>query len=157
MKFFTLVLSLAISGLCQACSENTDSSSETTTSQDSLAVTEPPSSEINSTDQTFPQPTATPSETKEKGNYNEYYPDGALKLSGNRNNSGARDGVWVSYFETGIKWSEMAYQNGEKHGHTITFYPSGKPRYIGEYRSNQKFGHWVFYEETEELSQEIDY
>jgi len=87
--------------------------------------------------------------------YKEYYDDGALKIVGDLDDEGERNGLWVSYYETGIKWSESYYINGLKSGHSITFFPNGKVRYVGEYLDDKKTGTWTFYdEEGNEVQQE---
>ncbi len=93
----------------------------------------------------------------ETGEFFEKYPNGNLKTEGWNNAQGERDGVWYSYYETGVKWSESAYKNGLKDGHSIVFYPNGKMRYMGDYKNDKKTGHWTFYNETGEITKEEDY
>ena len=47
-----------------------------------------------------------------------------------------------------MKWSETVYSAGNKNGPSITFYPNGKIRYVGEYTNDDKSGEWKFYDEA---------
>lgn len=85
---------------------------------------------------------------KRKRDYQEFYPNGAVKIEGNLNDNKERNGLWISYYENGVKWSESYYINGAKNGHSITFYPNGKVRYMGEYKDNNQIGTWYFYNEN---------
>ena len=91
------------------------------------------------------------------GDYEEYYPNGALKIKGKNNSEGNREGLWISYYDNGIKWSESYYDNGIKNGHSLTFFPNGGIRYVGEYDNDVKIGTWKFYDETGELVNEEEF
>lgn len=80
--------------------------------------------------------------------YQELYPDGRIKIEGNYDSDQKRSGLWISYYENGLKWSETVYSAGNKNGHSITFYPNGKIRYVGEYTNDDKSGEWKFYDEA---------
>jgi antitoxin component YwqK of YwqJK toxin-antitoxin module len=88
------------------------------------------------------------------GDFEEYYPNGALKIKGKNNAEGNREGLWISYYDNGIKWSESYYDNGIKNGHSLTFFPNGGIRYVGEYENDVKIGTWKFYDEAGELLNE---
>lgn len=94
------------------------------------------------------------SEPSLAGNYQENYPNGALKIEGETNAKGNRDGLWISYYEDGTKWSESYYNDGSKEGHTLSFFPNGQARYVGEYKNDLKTGTWKFYAEDGELIKE---
>lgn len=100
-------------------------------------------------------PTKTP-EIK-PGEYLEYHPNGGIKMQGIYNDNLKREGLWIAYYENGTKWSESYYSNGLKDGHSLTFYPNGKIRYVGEYKLDQKIGTWTFYEESGAFSKEEKY
>ena len=70
------------------------------------------------------------------GDHREYHPNGQLKIEGQYDMNSLRTGLWVSYYENGIKWSESYYSAGKRDGHTLSFFPNGKPRYIGEYKND---------------------
>lgn len=86
------------------------------------------------------------------GEYFEYHPSGGIKIRGFYNNNLNREGLWLSYYENGTKWSEAYYTDGKREGHNITFYPSGKIRFVGEYADDQKTGTWTFYDEAGEVT-----
>lgn len=79
--------------------------------------------------------------------YLEYHEDGSLKIKGMNNENGLRHGVWSAFYPDGTKWSESHYINGAKEGHSVTFYPNGNIRYIGEYKNDKQTGEWSFYNE----------
>lgn len=91
------------------------------------------------------------------GDYYEYHPSGGIKIRGFYNNNLKREGLWISYYENGTKWSEAYYLNGLRDGHSLTFYPNGKVRYIGEYKADQKIGEWTFYDEAGNISKTEKY
>lgn len=95
--------------------------------------------------------------TYEKADYQEFYESGQLKIEGNYDQNEQRHGLWVSYYDNGQKWSESSYKNGLKHGHSITFFPNGNVRYVGEYKEDEKSGTWTFYNEEGEVTQEETY
>lgn len=82
------------------------------------------------------------------GEYFEYHESGGLKIRGFYNDNLNREGLWLSYYESGVKWSEAYYSDGKREGHNITFFPNGKMRYMGEYKDDQKTGTWTFYDES---------
>ncbi|MCG8575644.1 MAG: hypothetical protein MI810_12225 [Flavobacteriales bacterium] len=87
------------------------------------------------------------------GDHREYHPNGELKIEGQYDDNGLRTGLWISYYDTGIKWSESYYVAGKKDGHNLSFFPNGKVRYLGEYNDDQKIGEWKFYDEEGNLTQ----
>lgn len=89
--------------------------------------------------------------------YQEYYESGALKVEGDLDDADARNGLWLSYYENGSKWSESMYVHGKKNGHSVTFFPNGKIRYIGEYKDDEKSGNWRFFDEAGLLVSEENY
>lgn len=103
------------------------------------------------TNQTSVVPQITP------GEYVEYHPNGAVKIKGVHNKNMQREGLWTSYYENGIKWSESYYSNGKRDGHSLTFFPNGGVRYLGEYKDDIKIGTWTFYDETGKVVKEEKY
>lgn len=93
--------------------------------------------------------------------YSEVYDNGNLKLKGKKVN-GQRDGLWVSYYQNGTKWSETTFEAGVKKGPTTTYYEDGMMRYTGQFKDDKKTGIWKFYnkegklEKTLDLSTEVD-
>jgi len=95
--------------------------------------------------------------TTTSGESIEYYPNGAVKMKGNLDADGNRNGLWVSYYDNGTKWSESYYANGKRAGHSLTFFPNGQVRYIGEYQNDEKTGTWKFYDEEGNLQKEENF
>lgn len=96
-----------------------------------------------------------PSTTEiQPGAYLEYHESGGIKIKGFHNNQLNREGLWISYYEDGTKWSESYYVDGKKDGHTVTFFPNGQVRYVGEYKNDKKIGTWIFYDETGKITNE---
>ena len=91
------------------------------------------------------------------GDFTEYHPNGAVKMKGIYNDSLQREGLWISYYDNGNKWSESYYTKGKKDGHSITFFPNGQIRYVGEYKNDLKTGTWTFYDEEGNISKEEKY
>lgn len=89
--------------------------------------------------------------------YNEYYENGQLKIEGTYDENKQRTGLWVSYYENGIVWSKSYYLDGKKNGHSITFFPSGKVRYVGEYKDDEMSGNWTFKDEQGNVVDEKTY
>lgn len=82
----------------------------------------------------------------------EYHPNGNIKMEGNLNDDGQRQGLWIAYYENGTKWSESYYVDGIRDGHSLSFYPNGRIRYVGEYKNDVKVGEWKFYNEDGSLA-----
>jgi antitoxin component YwqK of YwqJK toxin-antitoxin module len=91
------------------------------------------------------------------GEYVEYHPSGGIKIIGIYNDNLEREGLWISYYEDGTKWSEAYYSKGKREGHSLTFYPNGNIRYMGEYHDDKKTGTWTFYDENGEVTNEEKY
>lgn len=89
--------------------------------------------------------------------YEEFYEGGALKIEGDFDENQKRNGLWISYYEDGTKWSESFYVHGLKDGHSVTFYPNGSVRYVGEYKDDIQTGNWRFFDESGELAREENY
>ncbi len=81
------------------------------------------------------------------GKHLEYWPSGQLKIQGQYDMQSLRTGLWMSYYESGIKWSESYYIDGLRHGHSLTFFTNGQVRYVGEFLKDEKSGLWTFYDE----------
>lgn len=86
------------------------------------------------------------------GSHKEYHPGGQLKIEGQYDQNSQRTGLWISYYENGSKWSESYYVNGIQDGHSLTFFPNGQVRFVGEYKQGEKVGEWTFYNEAGEVT-----
>lgn len=79
------------------------------------------------------------------GKYIERYTNGQVKMEGQKNEDGTREGYWVSFGEKGNKQSECSYSKGKKHGISIVYHPNGQPSYQGEYHMDKRTGTWKFF------------
>ena len=79
--------------------------------------------------------------------FEELYPSGKIKITGLYNKSHKRDGLWESFYETGIPWSTGGYSSGIENGEKKVWYPNGELRYEGEMRDGKPFGVWNFQDE----------
>lgn len=86
----------------------------------------------------------------------EVYDNGQVRIKG-RMMGENRDGVWVSFYENGVKWSEENYYDGKLNGVSVNYYPSGIIRYRGSYIEDEKVGMWQFYSEDGILAKEVDF
>ena len=94
-------------------------------------------------------------ETK-TGEFIEKYDNGTIKIKGDLV-KGLRQGLWESFFENGVKWSESTYLFGIREGAYKIFYPNGKLKIHGAYKNEKKSGIWYFYNENGQFEKEIDF
>ncbi|MEN8928247.1 MAG: hypothetical protein ABF242_04255 [Flavobacteriales bacterium] len=92
----------------------------------------------------------------ETGKHIEKYPNGAIKIKGDMV-KGQRQGLWESFYENGVKWSESTYLFGVRQGPYKIFYPDGKLKILGAYQNEEKSGIWYFYNEKGKFEKEIDF
>jgi len=86
----------------------------------------------------------------EKVAYTEIYDNGQVKIEGFLKN-GVRVGQWMSYYSTGLRWSENMYRDGMLDGRSVTYYDNGHLRYEGFYIEDKKAGIWQFYDDSGKL------
>ena len=86
----------------------------------------------------------------------EVYDNGQPKIKGLMVD-GERDGLWVSFYEDGTRWSEENYRAGKRDGRAINFHPNGHLRYRGQYVDDVKTGLWQFYDEEGKLVKEMNF
>lgn len=54
-----------------------------------------------------------------------------------------RDGLWKSWYENGLPWSETTFKGGKKNGRTTTWYDNGNKRYEGFFTNDSESGRWT--------------
>ncbi len=93
------------------------------------------------------------------GVYYEYYPgeEKRIKLQGNKNEEGKRDGVWLFYSKEGKELSMTTYKNGVRDGEIMVKYPNGNIHYTGQYTNGERTGKWSFYSPGGKKIKIIDY
>ena len=77
------------------------------------------------------------------------YPNGNFKMHGMMKD-GKREGLWKSFYENGLQWSETTFEAGIKNGKTTTWYENGKKRYEGFYKNDVESGKWIYWNEKGE-------
>lgn len=75
-----------------------------------------------------------------------YHKNGVIEMRGMMKNS-KRDGVWKSWYESGLPWSETTFKDGKKNGKTATWYDNGNKRYEGFFTDDKESGRWTFWKE----------
>lgn len=85
-----------------------------------------------------------------------YYPNGQLKMKGEVL-QGKRHGIWTTWYENGMKWSENEYNLGALDGKTVSYYKNGQVHYIGYYRGDKKNGKWTFFDEQGTMTKEEEF
>ena len=88
--------------------------------------------------------------------YREIYDNGQVKMDGWMMND-KRVGLWIAYYENGVRWSENEYRDGFKEGKSVSYYPNGIMRYRGHYIEDMKAGTWKFYDENGKVVKEEDF
>ena len=86
------------------------------------------------------------------GMYTEYYPGKKrIKIQGEQNEKGERNGRWTFFNEKGKEMSYTFFKDGKKHGFSYNSYPNGTPFYYGEYWNDQLVGVWKTYDQDGQL------
>ena len=83
----------------------------------------------------------------------EFWPSQKLKIIGEIDSAGKRNGLWEAYFENGHKWSEGMYIHGEEMGRKTVWFEDGKKRYEGEVRNGKPFGKWRFWDKKGQVTE----
>ena len=78
------------------------------------------------------------------GDYNEFYDNGNLKVSG-KMKDGVHEGKWMYYYEDGGLEGTSDFVNGE--GDYIGYYPDGKLKMKGKIKNGKNVGNWELYKE----------
>jgi antitoxin component YwqK of YwqJK toxin-antitoxin module len=85
-----------------------------------------------------------------------YHKNGVIEMRGMMKN-GRREGLWKSWYENGLPWSETTFKDGIKNGKTATWYDNGNKRYEGFFKDDKESGRWVFWNEDGTLSDTRNY
>lgn len=85
-----------------------------------------------------------------------YHKNGVIEMRGMMKD-GKRDGLWKSWYENGLPWSETTFVLGKKNGKTTTWYDNGKKRYEGFYTNDKESGRWMFWKEDGSIADTKNY
>jgi hypothetical protein len=97
-----------------------------------------------------------PPDSTFSGEYVDKYANGITKYSG-LFRFGKRHGQWMSFYATGIKWSEQHYDKGIRQGLNETYFENGKIRYSGWYKNDLRDSLWIFNDSTGKTIQQVLY
>jgi antitoxin component YwqK of YwqJK toxin-antitoxin module len=75
-----------------------------------------------------------------------YHKNGVIEMKGIMK-ANKRDGLWKSWYESGLPWSETTFKDGKKNGKTTTWYDNGNKRYEGFFTDDKESGRWTFWKE----------
>ena len=56
-----------------------------------------------------------------------------------------RTGNWTGWHENGVKWSELSFKNGKKHGVQKNWYDNGQKELQGEYEYGKPVRTWFWW------------
>ena len=87
----------------------------------------------------------------------EYYENKQLKIAGEFDDAGKRQGHWQYWHEDGKIWSECDYNHGVIHGNNTVYYENGNKRFSGEYEEGKKIGIWLFWNEDGTINTEREF
>lgn len=138
-------------GLSSCETESTDAQNEN--QQTALVENQPKEGNSPSTTSASHDPLA---KDLQEGENTLYYPSGKVRIKGEIV-AGKRHGVWTSWYENGMKWSEDTYNYGVREGKTVSFYTNGQVRYLGNFQGDKKVGIWQFFDEEGNLTKKEEY
>lgn len=88
------------------------------------------------------------------GEFNEFYPNGEIKINGYYN-KGFYDRIWNYYSEIGLTIGRGEYKNGK--GVLISWYSNGMKKREIHYQDNEKNGAEIWYEQNGKIEKTITY
>jgi antitoxin component YwqK of YwqJK toxin-antitoxin module len=97
-----------------------------------------------------------PPDSEYTGEYIDKYPSGVIKFKG-LFRFGQRHGDWFCFYPTGIKWSELTFDNGIKAGKNVAYYPEGNVRYEGYYKNDLQDSLWFYYDSIGQVIEKITF
>jgi hypothetical protein len=95
-----------------------------------------------------------PPDSNYTGDYIDKYANGIVKFKGNFR-FGKRHGQWMSFYPSGLAWSEMHYDKGLRQGPNITYFENGKIRYAGCYKKDVRDSIWLYYDSIGRLAERV--
>lgn len=88
-----------------------------------------------------------PPDSNYTGEYVDKYNTGITKFKGTYR-FGKKHGQWISFYPTGIAWSELHFDKGLRQGPNLTYFENGKLRYSGMYKNDARDSVWLYYDST---------
>lgn len=87
----------------------------------------------------------------------QYHNNGEVYFEGKLNENGERNGLWISFYPSGKKWSEGEFTDGKADGKRVVWFENGQKRYEGQFTQGNKTGVWKFWDENGGILEEINY
>ena len=84
------------------------------------------------------------------------YPTGEVQATGMMV-AGKKDGLWHSYYKSGIRLSSVVFSGGVQNGETYNYYENGSLRYKGTFENGKKVGLWYYYTKDGNLDKEVNH
>lgn len=78
------------------------------------------------------------------GEWNFYFTDKSIEITGNYDNKGHKDGEWIWFYPSGDTMSVAEYGNGEFDGRYIEYDEEGEPLVKGNYVAGLEEGIWMY-------------
>jgi antitoxin component YwqK of YwqJK toxin-antitoxin module len=78
--------------------------------------------------------------TSELTPYIEYYSNGNVRIKGQKNSVGQREGIWEFFYKNGKIGIRTPYKGGKEDGIEEGFYPNGNIYWRASYKGDEKDG-----------------
>jgi antitoxin component YwqK of YwqJK toxin-antitoxin module len=95
-----------------------------------------------------------PPDSTYTGQYVDKYNTGITKFKGTYR-FGKKHGQWMSFYPTGLAWSEMHFDKGLREGPNIAYFENGKTRYSGFYKSDGRDSVWLYFDSIGNLAEKV--
>jgi hypothetical protein len=95
-----------------------------------------------------------PPDSNYTGEYIDKYNNGIIKFKGYFR-FGKRHGQWLSFYPSGLAWSELHYDKGFRNGLNVTYFGNGKIRYSGFYKNDVRDSIWLYYDSIGNVSEKV--
>lgn len=97
-----------------------------------------------------------PPDSNYTGDYVDKYETGIVKFKGFFR-FGKRHGQWMSFYPSGLAWSEMHYDKGLREGPNIAYYNGGGKRYEGFYKNDMRDSTWCYYDSIGKMIEKVEF
>lgn len=95
-----------------------------------------------------------PPDSNYTGEYVDKYNTGITKFKGTYR-FGKKHGQWMSFYPSGLAWSELHFDKGLRHGPNLTYFENGKMRYNGFYRNDLRDSIWLYYDSIGNIAEKV--
>jgi len=95
-----------------------------------------------------------PPDSNYTGQYIDKYNSGITKFRGTYR-FGKKHGQWMSFYPTGLAWSELHFDKGLRQGPNIAYFENGKTRYSGNYKNDERDSVWLYFDSIGNLTEKV--